>query len=174
MTNTISAQLSDLRYDYISPSDKEFIAKFDVEMGTQGYSTGGVITPGYAGAPAWGRYLLIYAKVGVKSKQVAARIYCTDNGIILRLFLNSINKHVGFIETAPECIRTVFDNGFGDCHHCESRPNGLCKFRKTYTLNGEFHEKCNGEVFQFFKPDIKNLPAYMDLFREFYPVRRKM
>lgn len=172
MTNTILTQLADPRYDYISPSDKEFIVKFDKEMETKGFSAGGVITPGYAGAPAWGRYLLIYAKTGVKSKQVAARIYCTDNGIILRLFLNNIDKHAGFIESAPDYIRAVFDNGFGDCHHCQSRPDGICKFRKTYTLNGELREKCNGEVFQFFKPDLGKLPDYMDLIHEFYPVRK--
>ncbi len=133
-----------------------------------------MITPGYAGAPAWGKYLLIYAKTGVKSKQVAARIYCKDNGIVLRLFLNSIDKHAGFIQTAPECVRTVFDSGSGDCRHCGSKPNGLCKFRKTYTLSGGLREKCSGEVFQFIKPGIGNLTAYMDLFREFYPVRRKI
>jgi len=171
--NTISEQLSDPRYDYISCADKEFIVHFDEEMEGKGYSTGGIITPGYAGAPARGRYLLIYAKVGVKSKQVAARIYCTDSGVILRLFLNSIDKHAAFIESAPEHIRAVFGSGIGDCHHCESRPDGVCKFRKTYTLNGKSHEKCDGEVFQFFNPDVKKLPAYMDLFCEFYHVRKK-
>ncbi|MDR3148815.1 MAG: hypothetical protein LBT88_02180 [Oscillospiraceae bacterium] len=173
MTNTISAQLSDPRFDYILPEDKEFIARFDDEMEASGYSANGVITPGYAGAPGWGKYMLIYAKVGVKSKQIAARIYLRNDGTILRLFLNNIDKHAAFIENAPEYIRAVFDKGFYDCCHCASKPNGICNFRKSYTLNGELREKCSGEVFQFFKPGIEKLSAYMDLFREFYPVRSK-
>ena len=164
--------LSDEKYSFISQCDKDFIIAFDTKMESCGYSTGGVITPGYAGAPAWGRYLLIYAKVGVKSKQIAARIYCRDDGIILRLFLNNIDKHSAFIENAPEHIRAVFGNGHGDCNHCENKPGGMCKFRKHYTLSGQQHTKCSGEVFQFFKPDITKLADYMGLFNEFYPVRK--
>ncbi|MGI5898687.1 MAG: hypothetical protein ACOX8S_02055 [Christensenellales bacterium] len=173
MTSGITEQLAESRYDYISLQDKAFIAKFDAEMEAQGYSAGGIITPGYAGAPAWGRHLLIYAKTGIKSKQVAARIYCTDKGVILRLFLSNVDRHAGFIEKTPEYIRAAFDIGPGDCHHCKDRPGGLCRFRKTYTLNGKLHEKCSGEVFQFLKPETEKLPSYIALFREFYPLRRK-
>jgi len=50
--------------------------------------------------------------------------------------------------------------------------SSLCKFRKTYSIDNQFIEKCNGAVFEFEKPDTDKLPDYMALLKEFYPVRK--
>jgi hypothetical protein len=192
MTNTIAHQLVEPQFDYISVADKEFIVKFDAEMETSGYSADGVIFPGHRDAPLridremeasgfpaagvtspdyktptfWGRHMLFYTKIGVKSKSSFPRIYCCDDGIILRLYCKDIAKHIAFIEAAPEHIRAPFGCGFGGCRHCKE----TCGAQKTYMLNGELYEKCDGYV-QFFSPDIIKLPDYVALFHEFYPVK---
>lgn len=39
-------------------------------------------------------------------------------------------------------------------------------------LDGRSYEKCNGIVFEFREPDLKKLPDYAGLLREFYAVKR--
>jgi predicted transcriptional regulator YdeE len=166
----IPLMLGEASFDYIKPDEKAFIAAFDGEMEKRGYSTGNSF-----GYPAcfW-RRVLIYDKVGRKSKSITARIYFLNTGgIMLRMYFNNIDKHRAYLEAAPEGIRRVFAKGDGDCHHCKSghRASGECKFRKTYTLNGETIEKCSGEVFSFYAPILEMLPEYMALFDEFYPAK---
>ena len=110
--------------------------------------------------------------VGVKDKKVAARIYIRDNGTVLRLFFNNIDKHRGYIENAPEFIRLPFVSNHGNCHYCPNKKNDICKFRKTYTIGSRQIEKCSGVTFEFEKPDTDKLPDYMALLREFYPVHK--
>lgn len=156
--------LSEERFDFISAADKAFILAFDRELARIGYSSGSQIGSGYC----WGRYMIIYAKSGVKSKQVAARIYIRDQGIVLRLFINQIDKHRAFLENTPAWIKTVFTGDSGACQHCHNENGAACKFRKTYTLDGRLIEKCNGVTFEFAEPDLTKLPAYVDLLEEFY------
>lgn len=159
--------LAEERFNFISPENKAFILEFDKEISKLGYSCGGEIGPGYC----WGKYMLIYTKVGIKSKQVVARIYIRENGIVLRLFLNKIDKHRVYIENAKPFIKETFTGEHGKCNHCRDDGKGLCKFRKTYTLEDKYIEKCNGFTFEFHEPDMDKLPDYIDLLKEFYPVR---
>ncbi len=128
--------ISQSAYNFISEKDKQFIIAVDEAVKEIGYESGGSIGSGYC----WGRYMIIYAKTGVKDKKVAARIYIRDNGIVLRLFFSSIDKHREYIENAPDFIRMPFVSGHGDCHHCHNEKEGSCKFRKTYTMNDRFIE----------------------------------
>jgi hypothetical protein len=131
------------------------------------YESGGTIVNGYC----WGKYMIIYSKIGIKSKKVAARVYMRDKGMVLRLFLNQIDKHREYIESAPVYIREPFINEQGKCKHCKNERDGNCKFRKSYTLENRFIEKCNGSTFEFDKPDMVKLPGYQALLAEFYPVK---
>ncbi len=162
-------QLSDPQYSYVSEGDKHFMVAFDQEMLRLGYDFGGTIGSGYC----WGRHMLIYAKTGVKSKQVAARIYMRESGIVLRLFLNQIDRHAASIEQAKPFIREVFTGERANCNHCREDGDGSCKFRKTYTIGGKTYEKCNGLTFEFHEPDCSKLPDYMALLNEFFPIGKR-
>lgn len=160
--------LEEERFNFISPENKTFILAFDKEVSKLGYGFGGSIDSGFC----WGKYMIIYSKIGVKSKQVAARIYIRENSIVLRLFLNKIDKHREYIENAQDFIKEVFTGEHGRCKHCHNDKGGICKFRKAYTLDDKYIEKCNGITFEFWEPDLEKLPAYMGLLREFYPGRK--
>jgi hypothetical protein len=161
--------LQEERFNFVSPQNKTFILAFDQEMARLGYDFGAKIGSGYC----WGRYMLIYRKSGVKSEKVYARIYLRDADIVLRLFLNEIDEHRAYIEAAPQHIRDVFCGPTGDCQHCKNEKQGWCKFRKTYTLDGRFIEKCNGVTFEFLEPSVDRLTDYVSLFSEFYARKRK-
>ena len=81
--------LDEERFHFISEDNKAFILAFSDEISKLGYDFGGSIGSGFC----WGPYMIIYSKIGVKNKQVAARIYIRENSIVLRLFLNKIDKH---------------------------------------------------------------------------------
>ena len=160
--------LSEERFDFVSAENKAFMLAFDNEMSKLGYGFGGKIGDGYC----WGRYMVIYRKLGVKSETVYARLYLREKEIVLRLFFNQIDKHRGFIEKAPDHIKYVFTGPRGDCDHCHNDKGGVCKFRKSYTLENRLIEKCNGIVFEFFGPELSKMGDYVSLFTEFYPHRR--
>lgn len=154
-------------FDYVNPENKAFVAAFDDAMEARGYSAGGAIGNGYC----WGHHMLIYSKVGAKSKKVTARVYLQENGIVLRLFFSGIDKHRAQLESAPEHIKSVFQKGFGDCNHCHNEKDGACQFRKSYTLHNVLIEKCNGNTFWFRNPSLSILPDYLALYDIFYPLR---
>lgn len=160
--------LEEERFDFVSEADKSFIRAFDEEMARLDYDYGGKIGPGYI----WGRYMMIYTKTGAKSKTVYARIYMRDTSIALRLFLNNIDKHRGYIESTPPHIKEVFVGEYGDCKHDRIDKNGRCMFQKSFTLDGRFIEKCNSDTFWFPRPNIEYLKDYIDLFTEFFPSKR--
>lgn len=160
--------LSEERFSFIPAENKAFILAFDRDIKKLGYGFGGNIGDGYC----WGRYMIIYSKLGVKSKQVAARIYIREKSIVLRLFLNKLDKHRAYIENAPAYIKDVFTGVHADCKHCHNDRAGVCKFRKTYTLDKKYYEKCNGITFEFSEPDLWKLPGYIGLLKEFYPGRK--
>ncbi len=164
----LNEMLHEGRFDFISPNNKAFILAFDDEMARLGYDFGSKIGSGYC----WGKYMLIYTKTGVKSKNVYARIYIREASIVLRLFLNGIDKHREYIENAPTFIKEVFTGPRGDCVHDHDGEDGSCMFRKTYTLDGRFIEKCNGITFEFFDPTLQKLNDYITLFTEFYPRKK--
>lgn len=160
--------LEEERFNFISAENKSFILVFDNEISKLGYSFGGNIGNG----ACWGKYMIVYSKAGVKSKQVVARIYIREETIILRLFINEIDKHREYIENTKPFIKKVFTGEYGNCHRCHNDKNGTCKFRKTYTLENNYIEKCNGITFEFREPNLEKLPDYISLLKEFYPERK--
>jgi hypothetical protein len=160
--------LSEERFNFMSVENKAFIQGFDSEISNLGYEFGGSIGSGFC----WGKYMIIYSKIGVKSKQVAARVYIREKSIVLRLFLNKIDNHREYIENTPAFIKDVFTGEHAKCNHCHNDKGGVCKFRKTYTIDNKFIEKCNGITFEFWQPDLEKLPEYMSLLKEFYPIRK--
>ncbi|MDR0293868.1 MAG: DUF6434 domain-containing protein [Oscillospiraceae bacterium] len=157
--------LSEERFNIISASDKAFIKGFDSGINKLGYDFGGSIGSGYC----WGKFMIIYAKTGVKSKKVIARIYIREDGVVLRLFFDNIDKHSVYIQNAPDYIGNVFTGNHGDCSCNPKKEN--CRMRKTYAVGGKQMEKCSGVVFEFWKPGSEKLPGYLDLLSEFYPVK---
>jgi spermidine/putrescine-binding protein len=161
--------LNEERFDYMSNHDKEFVLAFNDAMNQLGYDFGNEIGSGYC----WGKYMLIYRKAGVKSKNVYARIYIRDESVVLRLFFNAIDQHRQYIENAPPYIKTVFVGDAANCQHCHNEKDGVCRFRKTYTIDDRRIEKCNGITFEFHNPSIPRIPDYMALFTEFYPGKQR-
>ena len=161
--------LKEKRFDFISDDDKAFMIAFDNEMTKLGYHFNDKIASGFC----WGQYMVIYTKTGVKSKKVYARIYLRDESIVLRLFFNKIDSHHEFIENASEYIKEVFVGDYGNCEHCHNEKNGVCKFRKIYTIDNRVIEKCNGKTFEFYNPSIEKIPEYIDIFTEFYSRKKK-
>jgi hypothetical protein len=158
------------RFDFVSSDDRAFIIAYNEEMHKLGYDFGSEIGSGYC----WGRYMVIYRKSGVKSNKVYARLYLRDTSTVLRLFLNDIDKHRAYIEAAPSYIKEVFVSDYGKCQHCKNEKEGQCQFRKAYTIDNQFIEKCNGFTFEFHDPNIAKLGAYMALFTEFFPKKKTL
>lgn len=158
--------LLESRFDIISESDKAFILDFDEKIMELGYDFGGGIGDGYC----WGKLMIVYSKTGVKSKKVIARIYIREDGIILRLFLNNIDKHTEYIENAPEHIKEVFVGPNGNCSCNPKKEN--CRMRKTYVIDNKKIEKCGGVTFEFSNPTVDQCQDYIHLLKEFYPVKK--
>jgi hypothetical protein len=165
----MQAILSEKRFDSLSAENESFILAFDREIKDLGYEFGGSIGDGYC----WGKYMIIYSKKGVKGKQVAARIYMRESSIVLRLYLNKIDGHRAYIESAESFIKEVFTGKHADCKRCHNDKGGICKFRKEYTIDGRHYEKCNGITFEFSDPNLEKLPDYMNLLKEFYRTKKR-
>jgi len=161
----IEQMIQEERFHFISPDYKQFICEFTNELEHMGYTFNNTIGSGIC----WGKYMIIYTKANVKSKQVVARIYIREDGIVLRLFLNKVSKHSEYISKTPGYIKDVFIGPYGDCQHCKG---DYCKFRKDYTINGVNYEKCNGRTFEFYQPDMSRLKEYIGLFQNFYPQKK--
>lgn len=161
--------LREERFIFMSNDDKAFMIAFDDEMTKLGYHSGGTIGNGYC----WGKYMVIYTKIGVKSKKVYARIYIRENDIVLRLYFSKVGAHHEFIEQAPDYIKDVFVSEYGNCNCCHNDKNGVCKFRKVYKIDNHLIEKCNGRTFEFYNPTIEKLADYIELFSEFYSRRKR-
>lgn len=167
--SNIKQLLEETRFDFVSADNKAFIVAFDSAMHKRGW---GLENNGHFKGYCWGRYMLIYCKLGVKSKKVAARIYLRDQGIVLRLYLNGMDKYQAFLESSPEHIKSVFTNNHGSCGHCGNEHDGKCKHRKIYTIDGNLYEKCDGAVFEFESPTVEKLQDYFNLLDKFYPVKK--
>lgn len=162
----IEQAMKETRFNFISESNKQFIIDFTQALNALGYTYGDEIGSGFC----WGKYMLIYRKTMVKSKNVVVRIYIKEDTIVLRLFLNNVTKHSHYIHNAPARIKQAFISDHGTCKHCKG---DHCKFRKDYEINGISYEKCNGTTFEFFEPKSEYIPDYIALFKEFYPQKRK-
>jgi len=161
----IENQINEKQFDFISESDKNFIVTFTQALENMGYTYGNTIGSGFC----WGKYMLIFRKANVKSKNVVARIYIRDNSCVLRLFFNNVTKHSDYITTTSEYIKSVFVGDYGTCKHCKG---DNCKFRKDYEIDGVKYEKCNGTTFEFYNPTVESLHDFINLFKEFYQAKR--
>lgn len=159
---SIKDQLNQDKYLEWIVDDKDFIVQFNEKMNELGYTCNNEIVDGIC----YGKYMMIYRKQSVKSDKVYARIYFRTNGIVLRLFLNNIDKHSNYINNSPSFIKEAFVGDYATCNHCHG---DVCKFRKTYSINHIQYEKCNGLTFEFAQPTLERLKAYLELFLEFYP-----
>jgi len=171
--------LSEERFNIVSNENKQFIVEITKQMNMFGYDYGGEIGSGYC----WGKYMIIYSKIGVKSKKVIARIFIRDNEVIifggreikynncivLRLFFSNIERHESYIENAPPHIKKPFIDEHGLCCHCKEN---CSRYKKAYTIDGKKIEKCSGVVFEFRDPKIEYIDDYMNLLKEFYGKRR--
>ena len=167
----IKEVLSERRFDIISEHNKAFIVAFDKAINRLGYDYGNIIGSGYG---AYGLYMIIYGKTGVKSRPCAARIYISADGeVTLRLFFSKINVHSQYVENAPTHIKDVFTGEEGNCRGCGIR-DGKCKFNseKPYTIDGQLFNKCSAQVFNFYSPSVEKLSDYMGLLEEFYPAKK--
>lgn len=162
----IETQIAEKPFHFIQENDKIFIINFTKALEEMGYTYGGEIGSGYC----WGKYMLIFRKANVKSKNVVARIYIKDDSIVLRLFFNNVTKHASYISASPAHIRNTFTGDYGTCKHCKG---DHCKFRKDYEIDGINYEKCNGTTFTFYHPKTENLSDYLALFKEFYLLSKK-
>ena len=157
--------LTERRFDSISAPEKDFIVAFDKAITNFGYDFGGAIISGNIFSPM----VIIYGKTNTKSRNCAARIYINDSGIVLRMFFQKVDLHRQYIENAAPHIKEAFSSKNGRCtfcwQNCTSRP-------KPYTVDGEEIQKCHHHTFYFDNPSVKKLPDYMDLFAEFYPVKK--
>ena len=100
----IQQQMKEERFACITEKDKGFIIAFTQAMEELGYTYDDTIGNGFC----WGKYMLIFRKANVKSKNVVARIYIREDAIVLRMFFNNVTKHASFISAAPAYIKTVF------------------------------------------------------------------
>lgn len=161
--------LKDTRFNFVTASDKQFIIAFTQALQELGYDYDSEIGSGYC----WGKYMILYRKQQVKSDKVYARIYMRENGIVLRLYFNQIQRHADYIENAPTHIKDVFIGPHGQCSHCHNEKEGQCRFRKSYTIGGTFIEKCNGLTFEFYTLSLETLPELLRLFKTFYPHKKR-
>ena len=153
------------RFKVISTSDKSFIISFDEAMTEAGYDFGGAII-GNKDLMA-----IVYGKTGTKTRPRPACFHIYDSGAIcLKLYLHKVDSRRQYVENASEHIREIFTNDMGKCNACNFR-NGKCKYNctKTYVISGHLFHKC---YFELTNLAVKNIPDYIDLLSEFYPMKK--
>lgn len=166
MDNVVKDQLKLSEYDFVSQNDKKFVIQFDKAMQSIGY-----ISDGIKPYVTFGKYKMEYTKLGNKTKKFIARFYFRDDGIVLRLYFNNIAKHSSYIENAPDYIKKPFINDYARCKHCDNGFNkdGKCNFRKSYTIDTVYIEKCSGDSFYFDNHELYAVEEYIKLIQLFYP-----
>lgn len=162
----IRLQLNDPAYSYVDDEGKRFICSFTDAMNEMGYECKQKIVDGIC----YGKHMMIFTKTNAKSPKVFARLYFRTRGVVLRFFFNQVSDHAEYIDACPSYIKDTFIGDHSNCNHCRG---DVCKFRKSYAIAGKTYEKCNGLTFEFFEPTVERLGAYMGLFLEFYPNKRK-
>ena len=152
--------LQERRFNVIFDGDKEFIIAFDKAINELGYDFGGSIEYGYG----W----ISYGKSGTKSRPRIANISVNKDGIILRFYLNKVDKHREYIENSPSHIKEAFVFEGGDCTGCCSN---FCS-GKIYSIGGKSFHKCNHHVFFFKNPTNEKLSDYIGLLNEFFAKKK--
>ncbi len=161
--------LSGEQFGFMRDADKEFIIAFNEQMNHMGYDCGNEFKDGVC----WGIFMLIYTKTSVKSNKCYCRIYIRKEGIALRLYLSRVDHHRAYLKQAPEHIKTAFTGDWGNCGHCHNETEGVCRHRKTYCIDENQYEKCDGYTFEFWDTDAAKVPDYLALLNEFYPQKTR-
>jgi hypothetical protein len=155
--------LAEDRFGFISKLDKAFIIAFDKALNEVGYDFGGTI---YGNRDIMA---IVYGKTDTKTRPCPARIHIDNDGnICLRLYLHKVDDHRQYIENAPIRIKEIFTNDIGNCCGCNLK-DGKCKCTKTYTVGGRLFNKC---YFNIANTAVENIPDYIDLLSEFYPMKK--
>lgn len=165
----VEKAISEEKYSFLNSNEKEFVVAFDNAMQEIGYLSSGIMP--YV---CLAKYKIEYTKAGNKTKKFIARIYFREDGVVLRLYFTNIDKHSKYIETASDFIKKPFIDSNANCKHCENGFNkeGKCNFRKSYTIDGSFYEKCAGENFYFRNCNVSAVPDYIKLIEKFYPSKK--
>ena len=157
--------LAERRFNLISAPEKEFIIAFDKAIKIFGYDFGDAIISGNV----WSPMVIIYGKTDTKSRPCAARIYIKETGILFRMFLRKVDAHRKYIENAPSHIKESFMKKTRLCTFCWDK----CPSRPAaYTIDGNKIQQCQHGAFYFDNPSVEKLPDYVNLFAEFYPVKK--
>ena len=73
--------------------------------------------------------MIVYCKTATKSRPCIARVYIHKNGAVSpRFFLTKLDKHMAYIQNAPQHIKDAFNFTGGDCTSC----NASCTQGKQY------------------------------------------
>jgi len=159
---SLEEKLKGRRYNHIPETDKAFIVTFDKTMNEYGYDFGSNFEMAFI-------FSISYGKTGTKSRPIAANVFVKSDGKVqLRFHLNKVDTHREYIENTPPHIKQAFTFDGGDCTGCNSN---FCS-GKAYTIDGKSMHKCNHRVFYFDNATLENLPAYMELFSKFYPLKK--
>ena len=159
--------LSENRFNIISVSDKSFILAFDKAMSEVGYDFGNGIVGNKD------LFAIAYEKTGTKTRPRAACFHIYDDGrVVLKLYFHKVDTRRQYIENATSHIKEIFTNDFGKCNGCNFR-DGKCKYNctKTYTMDGRLYHKCYFDIADL---AVDNIPAYIELLAEFFPMRREI
>jgi hypothetical protein len=156
-------------YDFVKEENKQFILAVDEALIKMGYESGQIQPYVF-----WGKYVIAYKKANSKTNNYVSKFYLRDENILFRLYLKKVETHEKYIENAPDFIKQSFIDSRGRCQHCKTKCNatGNCFHRKTYTIDNEHIEKCDGMVFLFRNLSLSAIPDYINLINEFYPPKK--
>ena len=157
--------LAEDRFNVISAPDKSFIISFDKMMNEAGYDFGDAIV-GNKDLMA-----IVYGKTGTKTRPRPACFHIHDDGTVyFKLYLHKVDDRRQYVENASAHIKEIFTNDIGKCNTCSFR-DGKCKYNctKTYTIGGHLFHKCYFELTDLV---TENIPDYIDLLSEFYPMKK--
>ncbi len=164
--------LSGKDFSYLGAIERGFLIAFDQNMYDLGF-----VRSGIGDFARWGNYTIAYLKPNVKAKNYISKIFFDGKTVAFRLYFKDIDRHAGYIESAPDFIKDSFINDEGKCKHCQASEDGnlddVCRHRKIYTIDGKTYEKCDGEVFYFHDLQAENVTDYISLITQFYSIKNK-
>ena len=92
---------------------------------------------------------------------------------MLILKLKGVNKYIDFVEQLPAAVKEPFTRSC--CQYCgfQGSTKEYCKFRLHWTLDGESHDGCAFQCFNFNAFDTGYVPLYTQLLELEYGLKKK-
>lgn len=92
---------------------------------------------------------------------------------MLILKLKGVNKYIDFVEQLPAALKEPFTRSC--CQYCgfQGSTKEYCKFRLHWTLDGESHDGCAFQCFNFNAFDTGYVPLYTQLLELEYGLKKK-